>query len=82
MTRDERYIIENAESGDDLDALLATRRCADCAEFTFIFVEGLWLCQMCADERQSERAGNAGDGVVGESGRAAPSRVSSASRAA
>jgi hypothetical protein len=82
MTRDEQYIIENAGSGDDLDALLATRRCADCAEFTFIFIDGLWLCQVCADERESERSGNAVDAVVGDSGPADPSSLSNVSRAA
>lgn len=51
MTKDERFIIENAAAGDDLDALLATHRCTDCAEFTFLYFDGLWLCQTCSDER-------------------------------
>jgi hypothetical protein len=55
MTRDERYIIENADAGDDLDVLLATRRCSDCADLAFLFTDGLWLCQVCADERAIER---------------------------
>ncbi|GAB3800868.1 hypothetical protein GCM10028798_16010 [Humibacter antri] len=59
MTRDEQFIIENAGAGDDLDLLLATHRCADCAADAIVEVEGddgvtLWLCADCAGERDAE----------------------------
>lgn len=59
MTGDEQFIIENAAADDDLDLLLATHRCADCAEYAFLEVRGddgatLWLCAGCADERATE----------------------------
>jgi hypothetical protein len=58
MTSDEQFIFENAAADDDLDLLLATHRCADCAEFAFLLVEtsdgALWLCSGCADEREGE----------------------------
>ena len=59
MTKDEQFIIENAAADDDLDLLLATHRCADCAEYAFLEVvtpDGamLWLCAGCADEREQE----------------------------
>jgi hypothetical protein len=49
MTRDEQFIIENAGADDDLDLLLATHRCADCAADAFLQVEGEWLCVGCAE---------------------------------
>ncbi len=62
MTRDERFIIENAAEGDDLDLLLATHRCADCGDYAFLDVRGPdgsaeWLCPTCADEREVELRG-------------------------
>ncbi|WP_022900853.1 hypothetical protein [Humibacter albus] len=66
MRQDELFIIENAAADDDLDVLLATHRCADCAEYAFLWVSvddgaaEAWLCETCADEREaavrSERA--------------------------
>lgn len=60
MTRDEQFIIENADADDDLDALLATHRCADCAEPAFLQFddegESVWLCAECAGELENEAA--------------------------
>ncbi|GAB3392337.1 hypothetical protein GCM10027568_19410 [Humibacter soli] len=61
MTKDEQFIIENAEADDDLDVLLATHRCADCAEPAFLQVEdqdgrSVWLCVGCAEESERESA--------------------------
>lgn len=54
MTRDELFIIENAGADDDLDLLLATHRCADCAADAFLEIEGEWLCIGCADAAESD----------------------------
>jgi hypothetical protein len=56
MTSDERFIIENAAADDDLDLLLATHRCADCAEYAFLEIEGEWLCVGCAEAVEREAA--------------------------
>jgi hypothetical protein len=58
MTRDEQFIIENAGADDDLDLLLATHRCADCAADAFLVAEGEWLCVGCAEvaEREASNA--------------------------
>ena len=60
MTRDEQFIMQNAGIGDDLDLLLATHRCADCADPAFLLVdddgEPTWLCASCADESERRAA--------------------------
>ncbi|HWD61646.1 MAG TPA: hypothetical protein VG369_04060 [Humibacter sp.] len=60
MTRDEQFIFENADADDDLDVLLATHRCSDCAEPAFLLFddegESLWLCAECAGESEREGA--------------------------
>jgi hypothetical protein len=60
MTRDEQFIFENADADDDLDVLLATHRCADCAEPAFLSFddegESGWLCAECAGEFDRDAA--------------------------
>lgn len=59
MTRDEQFIIENAAAGDDLDLLLATHRCTDCAADAFLELSGEWFCIDCVAAAELEPASRA-----------------------